>query len=119
MQKQRINTNYSGEYNYYVRDKSDKFTITEDKLRLKLINLKKSLENKNSVFCYLSMIVTISIALISSNFKNFIFSKDIWQALFIIGLFFMVGFFIKDLILYIKNKKDIGDVIKDIKEEQK
>jgi hypothetical protein len=119
MAKQKINTDSSSEFTHYIRDKCDTFTITEDKLKLKLINLKKSIESKTSIFCYIGIIITIGIALISSNFKDFIFNKNLWQAIFIICLVFFIVLLIKDVILFSKNKKDINDVIEDIKKEQK
>jgi hypothetical protein len=119
MAKKGINIVPPKEPIIYDRTTSDILKITEDKLRLKLIDLKKSIENKTSIFCYIGIIATIIVALISSNFKDFLFGKEVWQAIFIVGLVFMGILLIKDVVFWFKNRKDIDDVIKDIKKEQK
>lgn len=117
MTKQKINTDSSQKYTHYVRTKCNTFTITEDKLKLRLKDFKKSLENKNSIFCYGGMIITIFIALITSSFNDFILSKEIWKAIFVVSLFLMVILFFKGLIFFIQNKKSIEEVINDLKQK--
>jgi uncharacterized membrane protein YqjE len=100
----------------YERTASDILKITEDKLELKLIKLKDSIENKSNIFCYFGMTLTIIIVLITASFKDFIFSSALWQAIFIVSLVLLALLTIKSIIIYHRNKKDIKSVIQEIKE---
>jgi len=114
MKNLTINTDPPKNVTHYVRDKSNIFTITEDKLRLKLDIFKKSIEHKSSLFGYFGIVITIGIALLTTNFKS-----EFWKAIFFVVLVLMIFLFIKDFIFFLKNKKSIDEIIEDIKEEQK
>ena len=115
MTQTKININPPKDITIYKRSTSDILEITEDKLKLKLFGLKKSIENKTSIFCYLGIIATIIISLISSNFNDFILTKELWKAIFIVTFALMIILLIINIISWLKEKKDIGGIIKDIK----
>jgi len=117
--KPKINTSPPKDVTIFERDKSDIFKITEDKLRLKLDKLKTSIENKTSLFCYIGIIVTIIIALLTSEFRDFFISGNLWKSIFIVSLVLIIILAIKNLFSFLASRKNVDNIIEDIKKEQK
>jgi hypothetical protein len=61
-----------------------KILVSESKLKLSLTNHVHKIGKKNSWITPLSLLSGFLIALITCDFKEFIFSKDVWKALFIL-----------------------------------
>ncbi|RJP79258.1 MAG: hypothetical protein C4522_10385 [Desulfobacteraceae bacterium] len=58
---------------------------TEDKLRLKLQNHLSEAEKSKEWIAPLSLLVSLSLALLSADFKDFFLPADTWKAIFIIS----------------------------------
>lgn len=99
----------------YDRTASDVLKITDDKLKLKLIDLKSSIESKSNIFCYMGIMVTMITVLITANFTDWILKAELWQAMFVFVFIFSMLLTSKNLFSYLKNKKDIDSLISDIK----
>lgn len=87
---------------------------TEDKIKLCLLNHLKGLQEKNSWVTPSGLIITIILAFLTTNFKDWIFSKYVWQAFFNI---ITIAFFIWLIVAVIKafRAKSIDDIIEEIK----
>lgn len=88
---------------------------TEDKIRLILNDVKaKWSSDKLEFLC--SNIVTIIVALVTSEFKNFFFIDGVYiKSLFIFSLFILLYHFVKILTKSRQNKMSLDDVIEKIK----
>lgn len=58
---------------------------TEDKIRICLINYLNKLTGKKEWIAPFGILITIIIALLTTNFKKFYFNADTWTAVFIIA----------------------------------
>lgn len=117
--KPKINTSPPQDVTIFERDKSDIFKITEDKLRLKLDRLKDSIEDKTSLFGYAGITMALIISLITNDFKDFLIGRDLWKAIFIVSFILVIILSIKKLFSFLFNRKNIDNIIEDIKREQK
>lgn len=88
--------------------------ITVDKLSLILYKHSVTIENKKAWIAPLGIFITIVIVLATSNFKEFIWSAEIWCAIFIIcgGLSFL--WLVKSSWLAYKSEsiEELVDIIK-------
>jgi hypothetical protein len=88
--------------------KTDFIEITEDKLENILIKFLKDLKNASGWLTPLSLFLTILVANLTSNFKDFLsISKEIWCAIFYLGLFLSFIWFLYKLIWVIKNRNKV------------
>jgi hypothetical protein len=70
-----------------INTKSDLIEITEDKLENILLKNQKYLDLKTSWINPLSIFLTLLLALLTADFKDFLgISKNYWEPIFIIGI---------------------------------
>lgn len=88
--------------------------ITVDKLRVILANYKDALENRKAWIAPVSVSIALITTIVTTKFKDFIFSASVWNAIFVIS--FVFSFLLSVLwgIRSFKSKK-IEDLIDDIK----
>lgn len=91
--------------------------VTESKLKLYLTNHVHKLGKKNSWITPVSLMSGFIIALITCDFKESIFSKDVWKALFIIITIICSLWFIYTL-KYIFQPITVDDIITELKKDQ-
>jgi hypothetical protein len=63
----------------------DVITTTEDKVRLTLLNYLKKIEKKRAWLTPLGLMISLTLTLMMSAFKNWGLNADTWKAIFIIG----------------------------------
>ncbi|MGD1120248.1 MAG: hypothetical protein ABR886_12340 [Dehalococcoidales bacterium] len=63
----------------------DVITTTEDKVRLTLSDYLKKMEKKKAWLTPMGLLISFTLTLMMSGFKNFGLSADTWKAIFIIG----------------------------------
>jgi hypothetical protein len=63
----------------------DVITTTEDKVRLTLIGYLKNTERKRAWLTPLGLVISLTLTLMLSAFKDWGLSADTWKAIFIIG----------------------------------
>jgi hypothetical protein len=115
MKNERIRFSQDSSVTEYDRTTSDILRITEDKLKLKLSKLKTSIESKNYLFVSLGIFISILITMTTSDFKDFILKKEIWESVFVLSGFVAFILIIINLIKSFSNKTDIESTINDIK----
>lgn len=91
--------------------------VTESKLKLNLTNHVHKLGKKNSWITPLSLLSGFSTALITCDFKEIIFSKDVWKALFIFITIICIFWFIYTL-RYTFKPITVDDIITELKKDQ-
>lgn len=97
--------------------KSEFVMITEDKLELCLKKYNDSLKKSNDWITPLSIFITLLLAILTADFKDFIFSGTMWKAIFIVSMVISIY----KIILAVKNhinKMDIEEVIAEIKKDR-
>jgi hypothetical protein len=89
------------------KTKSNVIQITEDKLENILIKNTKYLDSKSVWITPFSLLLTLILSLLTSNFKDFIgIPKETWQSLFYIGTVLIgIWFFVSLSIVYKHRKK--------------
>ena len=87
---------------------------TEDKIRLCLEKYLKDLENKKEWIIPASILITILAVLITADFKNLLFNREFWQALFVLAGIICFIWLIYSLYIRMKSK-DIQDIVDEIK----
>lgn len=100
----------------YINTDQILITITEDKLRLCLNNHQSCIEKHKDWIAPLSVIISLILALVSSDFKDYILSKNTWSAVFIILTFLTFVWFL----VTIRNalwKRTVDMLISEIKEK--
>ena len=87
---------------------------TEDKMTITLTKLISKLEKKGRWKVPLGILVTIAVAVITTNFKSFIFPAIVWQTIFVVAVLSGLVWLI---CAAVKSRKQIGieDVIAEIK----
>lgn len=87
-----INTS-NGEFQQRIADSSNLHPnivenyvmISESKIRVCLLNNSKNLKERSSWQTPAGIFLTVLIVFLTSEFKSFIFPKETWQAIFVIG----------------------------------
>lgn len=88
--------------------KTDFIEITEDKLENILIKFLKDIKDSSGWLTPLSIFITILIVHLTSIFKEFLsIPKEIWCAIFYLGLVISFTWFIYKVIFAIKNRHKI------------
>ncbi|NGZ68862.1 hypothetical protein G6Z92_18230 [Vibrio aestuarianus subsp. cardii] len=90
--------------------------ITEDRLKLILIEHTNYLNKKSEWVAPASILLTILVVFATTDFKQAIFSADTWHAIFFICGALSLGWLCKAL-YQLKVSKSVEDIIKRIKDE--
>jgi len=92
----------------------DVITTTEDKVRLTLADYLKKMEKKKSWLTPLGLMISFTLTLMTSSFKDLGLSAATWKAIFIIGV---IGAFIWLIYSIIEASRSvkIEDVISELK----
>jgi len=93
--------------------------ITEDKAKLAILEYNNNLSKSNSWTVPLGICVTITLTLFTADFKDFIFEKVYWFALFIFSdILFFTWFLVAGFRAIKNNKKDLIDVMKEVSDDR-
>lgn len=68
----------------HVNVKQSLVITTDDKLNLWLTQISKKLERRNSWIAPFGLVISITLAVITSTFKDWVFKPDTWKAVFIL-----------------------------------
>lgn len=106
-------------YTVHSNIKQEYIVITEDKLELRLRDAKDILISQRDWWTPLGLFITFLITLLTTDFKNFIFSAAIWDALFIIAMLISLLWLVICLLKLKKHwgKDDVKEIISKIKAE--
>lgn len=95
--------------------KSDKVIITYDKLFRKLTPHIENIHRKREWVSALGLMLATLTTLITCDFKYFIFSGEVWNAVFLLGFVISFVYFIYSVAVAIKYRKENTEaIIKDI-----
>jgi hypothetical protein len=117
MNKQgKLNIVLNDNRNVYQNITQDYVIITKDKLELVLLKTEKCLSKKNAWMTPLGLFVSCLLAILSANFKDFIFPANVWHALFIMTTCICFCWFCYTAYVSFRNKKkgNIDDIINKI-----
>jgi hypothetical protein len=92
----------------------DVITTTEDKVRLTLADYLKKMEKKKSWLTPLGLMISFTLTLMTSSFKDLGLSAATWKAIFIIGVIAAFIWLIYSIIEASRSVK-IEDVISELK----
>ena len=108
-----LNIVFDDNRNVYQNTAQDYILTTKDKLELVLLKAEKNISSKNSWKTPLGMVVSCILALLSSNFKDFILPANVWYAFFIITTIICFCWFCYTvyLLVYNWNKGNTEDII--------
>lgn len=87
---------------------------TEDKISLSLIRHLRRIGEKRSWITPASLLLTVVITFLTTEFKNRVFDRETWQAVFLIAGAIFFGWFIRVLPWAFKSATE-SDVLKEIK----
>ena len=107
---EKRNALYQQEKNRYIENKreniqTDLITITEDKLENILLKSQNSLTQRSDWKTPVSLFVTTLTTILTSDFKDFLFKKEIWNALYILLIIGSFIWLIVNIIRIIKKPK--------------
>lgn len=92
-------------------------TITVDKLSLILFQHAATIEDKKSWIAPAGILLTIIATLLTTTFKDYIFSQSTWYAIFIISLILVILWFLRSLYRSIWSPS-IEDLVEKIKQQK-
>jgi len=92
-------------------------TITVDKLSLILFQHAATIEDKKSWIAPTGILLTIILTLLTTTFKDFIWSQSTWNAIFIISLVLVFIWLVKTLVDIVRSPS-IGDLVEKIKQQK-
>lgn len=95
----------------------DLIFTTEDKLRLCLIEYLDSISKKGKWTTPFGMLITVGLTLLTADFKEFILTKEQWQAIFIFSIFFLTSWLAKRIYISYNSKKTLEDLVVSIKKK--
>jgi len=112
----KLNIDLNDNRNVYQNTSLDYIVITRDKLELILMKTEKCLSSKNAWITPLGLMVSSILAIISSDFKDFILPANVWYAFFVITTIICFIWLCFTLYLLIRNwnKGNIEDIINKI-----
>lgn len=87
---------------------------TQDKIQICLMKYLQDMGARDRWQAPFGMILTIGLVFLTADFKQFIFSKETWQAVFIIALLFSAAWLVNSL-FHRKKAKTIEEVIDELK----
>ncbi|EJG1619284.1 hypothetical protein BT052_RS12580 [Vibrio parahaemolyticus] len=88
--------------------------ITEDRLKLILIEHTNHLNKKSEWIAPASILLTVLVVFATTDFKQAYFSADTWHAIFVMCGALSLGWLAKSL-AYLRQSKNVEDIIKCIK----
>lgn len=111
-----VKTNASKVPNTYDRSQSIMVTTTWDRLYVKLDPHIQLLSKERSWMSALSLVLTLILALCTSEFKPFMgMSADTIKALFVLALFIAIVYFIYTVINALKSRKEtLTNIVNDV-----
>jgi hypothetical protein len=92
----------------------DVITTTEDKLRLSLSDYLKKTEKKRGWLTPMGLLISFTLTLMMSGFKDWGLSADTWKAIFIIGDIIFFSWLVYAVIESFRSVK-LDDVISELK----
>jgi len=95
----------------------DLIFTTEDKLRLCLIEYLDSISKKGKWTTPFGMLITVGLTLLTADFKEFILTKEQWQAIFIFSIFLLISWLAKRVYNSYNSKKTLEDLVVSIKKK--
>ena len=97
---------------------SNIITITEDKAKLCLLKYENNIKSQDSYLNPLSLVISFTLTLLTSNFKEWILPSNYWFAIFVVGLIYFVY---KTINTYLNKEKalTIQDIIDNMKKNVK
>ena len=121
MGQQDINIDLNDNLNVYQNTAQDCIVTTKDKLELVLIKTEKALVDKNSWQTPLGLIVSCIVALVSSNFKDFILTASEWKSLFVFSVIACSIWLLHTIKIAWRNRRkgNIDNIIEQIISESK
>jgi len=94
----------------------DVIATTEDKLRLTLIDNLKKMEKKKGWLTPLGLVISLTLTLMMSGFKDWGLTMDTWRAIFIIGDIASAAWLVYAVIEAFRSVK-IDDVVAELKKQ--
>ena len=121
MGNNKFTINIKDDDKLYQNTNQEWIVTTKDKLKLFLMESEKALGEKKAWIAPLGLFLSTLIALVSTNFKKWLFPAEVWHAIFIIVCAVSAFFVVKYGITAIKNKKsgNIDSIIDKIIKESK
>ncbi len=121
MGQQDINIDLNDNLNVYQNTAQDCIVTTKDKLELVLIKTEKALVDKNSWQTPLGLIISCIVALVSSNFKDFILTASEWKSLFVFSVIACSIWLLHTIKIAWRNRRkgNIDNIIEQIISESK
>ncbi|WP_207869487.1 hypothetical protein [Pseudomonas sp. 51_B] len=80
----------------HINTSSEVITITQDKLRIALMENSDIFRSRDSWIAPLGIALTLLITLLTTDFKDFLLEKSVWKAVFYIALFVSLGWLLKE-----------------------
>lgn len=80
----------------HINTSSEVITITQDKLRIALMENSETFRSRDSWIAPLGIFLTLLITLLTTDFKEFILEKSVWKAIFYIALLASFCWLIKE-----------------------
>lgn len=103
----------------YNRSKSELVFIPCDTLELRLRDFKNSIHNKSNWINSTAIIITITIALCTANFRNSFGLQGMhWEGIFFFALFLMIIKLLYDLYKLRKKSITVESIINEFKKKQ-
>jgi hypothetical protein len=99
---------------YLTNLPQDVISTTEDKVRLVLSDYLKKMEKKKGFLTPMSLLISFTLTLMMSGFKDWGLSADTWRAIFIIGDIIFFGWLVYALIQSFQSMK-MDEVIAELK----
>jgi Na+/pantothenate symporter len=99
---------------YLTNLPQDVIATTEDKVRLTLSDYLKKTEKKRGWLTPMSLLISFTLTLMMSGFKDWGLSADTWKAIFIIGDIIFFGWLVYSVVGAFRSVK-LDDVIAELK----
>ncbi len=91
--------------------------ITEDKLKLALLERQAMLVGRDAWIAPLGIFVSILLSVLTTGFHKFLLAAAVWEAMFYIALLFSLGWFVYALMKR-PRKRSIDEFIQQIKKSE-
>lgn len=101
-----------------INTASGVIVITEDKLKLALLERKEMLVGRGAWIAPLGISISILLTILTTDFRMFLLAAHVWEAIFNIALILSIGWFVYALANRPKDKS-IDDFIQQTKNKEK
>lgn len=71
----------------HINTSSEVITITQDKLRIALMENSEIFRSRDAWIAPLGIFLTLLVTLVTTDFKDFLLEKSVWKAIFYLALF--------------------------------